>query len=370
MYRLDKLNLVKNDLHYNWRDIISVPGAALKPKKIFIASISLLAALVVYNIFSYLTLVIEGNSAASIFSNHGLLPNQLLQPEAVAGRLIYYMGILISAFVVLSGMTAVSIIDLENFRGNQFCGAIQAVKFARRRAKQLFTSLLTIGLFVAFIVLLGFIVGLITRIPYLGDLIYSVFFFFPNFIISLLTVVVIFVLMTGIIIMPSAVAADRAGETFNSILGTFSTVIRQPLRWIGYTLYSLVTAKIAGFVFAYFCFRSLQFLRAVTMLGGGDNVSMLINSGVAHLPLNNKLISFTAGLFPGIDFTINFARLGGLPVNMDIASYIMAVSLFLVFLIIWGYIISIIATGQIYAYVIIRKIREGNTVTEEEPLFK
>ena len=269
-------------------------------------------------------------------------------------------------------MTAISIIDLEKFRGNQFCGFIQSIRFARQRAKQLFMSLLTIGLFVGFIVLLGILVGLITRIPYLGNFIYSILFFFPNFIVSLLTVVVIFVLMTGVIIMPSAVASDRAGETFNSILGTFSTILRQPLRWIGYTLYSLISAKIAGFVFAYFCFRSLQFLKAITMIGGGENISALINSGMAHLPLKSKLIAFTTTLFPGIDFSFDIARLSNVPPDLsnDITSYIMAVSLFLVFLAIWGYIVSIIATGQTYTYVIIRKIREGFPVTEEEPLFK
>ena len=92
MYRLDKLNLVKNDLHYNWRDIVSVPGAALKAKKIFIASVSLLSALVVYDIFVYTAFAIDGVSVGSVFSDYGFLPLQLFHPAATVSRLIYYLG--------------------------------------------------------------------------------------------------------------------------------------------------------------------------------------------------------------------------------------------------------------------------------------
>ena len=47
----------------------------------------------------------------------------------------------------------------------------------------------------------------------------------------------------------------------------------------------------------------------------------------------------------------------------------MAISLFLIFLIIWGYIFSCIATGQAYALAVIRKIRDGRAIGDEKSLF-
>ena len=70
-------------------------------------------------------------------------------------------------------------------------------------------------------------------------------------------------------------AADRAGETFTAILETFSTVIRQPVRWLSYTAYALVAGKVASFVYAYFCFRAVQFIGWSAGLGGGDRAEQL-----------------------------------------------------------------------------------------------
>ena len=370
MYRLPKFLNVRNNLHYNYLDIISVPAAALKAKKIFIGSISLLAALIIYDIFTYAGFAVAGISTDLLYEAFGLFPIQLTGPETMAGKLIYYAGIALGALAVLTGMTAIGIIDIEKFRGNQFCTALQAMKFARSRIKQLFMSILTIVLFIGFIVLLGVLVGLLARIPYLGELIYSVFFFFPNFIISLVTVLVIFVLFTGIFVMPSAVAADRAGETFNSILGTFSTAIRQPLRWAGYSIYTLIAAKVAGFVFAYVCFRAVQFMKIITTFGGGEKIEGLIGSGLAQLPINSDLAAFTFNLFPGVNFSFHISRLITVEPESGLFAVLMAISLFMIFLIIWGYMLSVISTGQTYAYVIIRKIREGYFITDEEPLIK
>lgn len=360
---------MKDGLQYNYSDILSVPGAALKAKKIFVTSLSLLAGLIIYGIFSYLALIIEGYSITGIFANCGLLPLSELPLNSTIGEIFYYVGVFLSLFSVLSGMSAVAVMDLENFRGNPFCTILQALKFSRSRAKQLFMSFLTIVLFVLFIILLGAATGLIARIPYLGDLLYSVMFFFPNFIISLMTLVVIFVLMAGILLMPPAVAADRAGETFNSILGTFSTIIRQPVRWIIYTLYSFICAKIAGFIFACFCFGGLWFMKFITGLGGGEKTDIMISSGLSHLPLKSIPVEFTFNLIPGANFGIDVSTLAGSTINGDIFSYVTAFSLFLVFLTIWGYIISIVATGQTYAYAIIRKFREGYDTTEEEAIY-
>lgn len=355
------------ELKYNFTEILSVPTRALKAKKIFVSSLCLLIAFLLYYLFTYLAQIFDVGEAVTIYSFFGLLPQTIYRFDFSIPVIIYLLGIFLAFFSITIGFIAVTIFDFENLRGNQFLSIRQALKFSWSRAKQLLLSGLVIILFVGFIVLLGVIVGLITRIPYLGEILYSLFFFFPNFIISLFTVLIIFVMTPSVLVIPVTVAADRSNETFNSILETFSTIIRQPIRWVGYTSYSIITAKVSGFVFAYFAYRAIQFLLFTTQLGGGDKINSIIASGVSHLPLNHTLVEFITNIFPGINFgfEINLPSVG----QSGVAGYIMAVSLFLIFLTVYGYIFSVIATGQAYIYAVIKKIRVGHKITDEESLF-
>jgi len=167
---------------YNYKDIISVPAKALRAKKILLSSIFILIALILFNCCAYLGLIIEGYSIPDIYNNHGLLPIDNFALSSYPAILFYYyIGPFLALFSIMTGTMAVAVIDFEQLRGNPFLSYIQSIKFGLGRIRQLFLSELVIALFIALIVIMGIIVGLITRIPYIGELLYSVFFFFPNF---------------------------------------------------------------------------------------------------------------------------------------------------------------------------------------------
>lgn len=359
---------MEDRLRYNFRGIISAPVEALKAKKILVCSLYILGALFIYDIFVYLASVLDGSSSFT-YSSFGLLPVTLLRFEGTFAALLYYIGIGLSGLILMIGAMAIAIMDIENLRGNPFVSASEAIGFSLKRAKPLLLSWLAIVLFLGFIVLLGMIIGLITRLPFVGEFLYSFFFFFPNFIVAIFAVLIIFIMFIGILLSPAAVSAEIKGETFNSILGLFSTIIRQPVRWTAYTLYTAAAGKIAAFIFAYFAFRAVQFLKLVTSVGGGSKIDNIISSGMMHLPIQSDWIMFTTNIFPGIRFGFDISRISTGVAYEGITAYISAVSLFLIFLIIWGYIFSIVATGQTYTYLIIRKIRGGSDVTGETSIF-
>jgi hypothetical protein len=363
-----KFAYVKATLEYNFKGMISVPAKALKAKKIFVAALFLLIAVVLYDLFTYLAMAADGREPGEVFSMYGLVPFALFSCETLLSSVLYYLGIILAVLLLTIGMTTVAAFDFEELRGNPFLTWRQALKLSATKAEQLLLSLFAVAIFIGFIALLGIIAGVIARVPYIGELLYSIFFFFPNFVVSLFTTLIIFVFIMSFLAMPAAVAADRTGETFSAILETFLTIIRQPLRWIGYTAYSALAAKICSFVFAYFAFRAIQFLIWTTHIGGGDKIESTVSSGAMHLPLKSALVSFTTNVFPGIKFGFDISALAGAPGHDGAIGYIMAISLSLVFLTVWGYIVSIIATGQAYTYAIIKKIRDGHAVTEEKSL--
>ncbi len=358
---------VDNSFAYNFKSVLQSPIMALKAKKIFVASFFLLLALVLFYLFTWLAFLINDTFAPKPQFILGIIPVINIGFHGFLPAFIFYFGLVLTFLAPTLGILGCAAIDFEKMRGNHFFSAGQAIRFSFSRLKQMLLSWIGIALFIGFIVLLAFIVGLITRIPYLGEILYSLFFFFPSFVIAMFTVLALFVLILSYLVMPVAVAADQKAETFNSILESFSTLIRQPVRWTLYTLYSFIAAKIAGFIYAYFAFRAIQFLILTTSWGGGEKINNIITSGLTHLPLKSGLVSETFSLFPGFNIHIN--RLAAGTADNSIAGYIMAISLFLIFLSIWGYIISVIASGQAAAFAVIKKIRDNHAISDEKSLY-
>ena len=359
---------MKPDFEYNFRSILQAPARALKAKKIFAASVYILIAVIIYSAFVYLSRSLDGQQVTGSLNSSGFIPLDIFYFNSIPAQIVYLFGILLAIFTVMTGFMSVAACDIERLRGNPFFSAGDAFRFSLKRTLQLFLSFLAIVVFILLLLLLGIVIGLVARIPYIGELLYSVFFFFPNFIIALFTTVIIFVFCFSILVMPVAVVADRNGESFNSILETFLTLTRHPFRWAGYTSYSLIAAKVCGFLMAYASFRAIQLLQYSSKIGGGEKIDSIIASGAARLPLDSELVGFTTCLFPFINFNFNISSLAA-GATGHWSGYIMMFMLLAVFIMIWGYKLSIVATTQAYSYVIIKYIRDGHKISEEKSLF-
>ncbi|MBN1213183.1 MAG: hypothetical protein JXA92_11465 [candidate division Zixibacteria bacterium] len=355
-------------LHFDFRDILWAPARALSAKQIFVMTFFVIAALVVFDIFYYLAQMFAGERLGLVFSAYGFFPFEHFRFDSVPSQISLGAGIVLGILTVMLGFFGVAAINIESIRGNRFFSNIEAIKFAFKRLKQIFLSELAIVLFVAFIVFLFFLLGLLSRIPYLGDWLFALLFALPNFVIAILTVFIIFIFTLSVVLLPAVAAAERHGESFSVILETFSTIIRQPARWFGYTLYALTAAKVCGFIYAYFAYRAVQFIGWATALGGGDNIVRLIRSGLSHLPVKSDLVVETFNIFPGIDFSFAVSgwAMGG---TGNPAGYVMAVMLFLIFATIIGYMLAIVAAAQARAFVVIRKIKDDYNIAKESSLF-
>lgn len=354
--------------HFNFRDVLRAPAAALSAKQILVMSLALLAALMVYDLFTYAALSAAGEPMSQVLDGYGLAPFNNLLLDTLPAQIVYWAGVGLAVLVVMLGFFAVSAINIEAVRGYRFMSPGQAIRFAIKRLPQIFLSELSIVLFVALIVLLFAALGLVSRIPVIGEWLYVLFFAIPNFIIALFAIFIIFVLSLTVLLLPAVAAAERRGETFTAILETFSTIILQPFRWFGYTVYSLVAAKLCGFIYAYFAYRAVQFLIWSASLGGGERLGRLGQSGMAHLPVRSDLMRETFSLFPGIPFGVDLRPLIGYPTDSTL-SHIMAFMLFLIFLSILGYTLAIVAAGQARGYVALRYIKDNYSIAAEDSLF-
>jgi hypothetical protein len=170
------------------------------------------------------------------------------------------------------------------------------------------------------------------------------------------------------LLLPAVAAAERHGETFNALLETFSSVIRQPLRWFGYTIYALVAAKLCSFIYAYFSYRALQFITWASSLGGGAKLNQLMADGLSHLPVGSEFVRETLNLFPGLDFGFTLSRWAR-GSGDDPASYLISLMLLILFVSVIGYAGAVIAVAQARGYIAIRKWKDNYSIPDEDPLF-
>jgi len=353
---------------YNFIDVLWAPGKALKAKKIAAMTLFLLVAFVLYDAFTYLALAIQGENLDYVISAYGLAPFMPHAFDVLCAQIVYGLGLFVALIMVMLGLFSVAAIDIEEVRGNPFLSLWGAIRFALGRFWQVVLSEVSIALFVGLVVLLGVLLGLITRIPWVGDWLFAITLIIPNFVVAIFTVFVILVLVVSWLLLPAVAAAERKGEVFYAILETFATIVRQPFRWLGYTAYSVIAAKLCGFVYAYFCFRAIQFIVWTASLGGGDRPVELVKSGLSHLPVNSDLVKETLNIFPGVDwsFSVSYWAIGN---DSGAVGYFMAAILAIIFASIFGYMFSILASAQARGYVAIRYRKDDYDIAGEKSMF-
>lgn len=353
-------------LSYNFKDILWAPARALSAKKILVMTLYIIGALLIYDIFTYIALVIDGEKIDAVWSAYDIFPFFKFTYGNLIAEVIFILGCCFALLSLMFGFTGVSIIEIEAIRGNRFFSAMDALKFSIARFKQVFLAMLGMAVFVLFVIILFALLGLVCRIPFIGEWLYTILFVIPNFIIAIFTVFIFLIIHIAFILLPATAAADKKAEAFQAILETFSTFIRQPLRWLGYTIYSLVAGKLASFIYAYFCYRAIEFTAWASALGGGHKMTGLVKSGLTHLPYRSDLVEQALNIFPGIDFGINLIKYAR-PTVSDPASYLMALMLLVIFITVIAYFFSVIATAQARAYVVIRYLKDDYQIADEPP---
>jgi hypothetical protein len=348
---------------------LSAPAAAFSAKRILVMTVFILAALLVYDFFTYMALFADGEKIGSVREVYGAFPFDSFEFDGTVGAIVYWLGVVLALMVLMMGMFAIAAFEIEALRGFRFMTIKCAVGFALGRFKQMFLSHLSIISFLVLIFLLMVLYGLIGRIPGVGEWIFSVFFVIPGFVLAIFTVFIVLVLICSVLLLPAVAAADRNGETFDSILETFSTIIRQPIRWFLYTAYSGIAAKVCGFIYAYFAFRAVQFLTWGASVGGGEGITQLVKAGANNLPIRTDLANYTFNLFAGVEWGIDVSAWARGSFSDSGVATLMSIMHFLIFASIFGYILSVIATTQARAFVIIRFLKDDYKITDEKPMF-
>jgi hypothetical protein len=355
-------------MHFDWRDCFKAPRLAISTgKRLILQSFGLIVGYLGYLILTYLAFFVSGQSITVAGKAYGFFPVLGLEFNYWISTLLWIIGILFLISLWMLSSTAVAKIAFEELKGDQFYSIKEAVRFARGRLSAVLSSPLTLLVLLLFVVMAGAAVGLLGRIPVVGELGFGVLYGIPIFVIAIFAVFVALVFTVSFLLTPAIVGA-RKSDTFTTVVEYFQTVWNQPGRFFGYTAITLVLAKIGVFVFGYFVMRSLQLINWACGLTMGSKLESIFQAALTYLPPSGVVEFFTT-LYPGSSIAYRltaYPSAVGLGVTESIAAFLIGVTLIVIFFLMLGYGLATLTCGLTVTYVVSYKHREDENLLEQK----
>jgi len=356
-------------MHFNYKDLFKAPRIALSFQRIWVNGLGLIAGYAIYVIISYVGLLVSGFSFSEIWNKSGLLPCAFVyQNVPWYGLTIYLVGVAAFLAVLLMVNTAVARLTYMVLRNELFYTWTQAYKFALKKWISVLGAMITFIFMIAFFIIGALIMGLIGRIPYVGEL-GTALLTIPYVLAALLLFFISIVFLVGINYVPAIIATsdeDALGGVFQS----FSITYNQPVRLVTYSTILGFLYVVGGFIFAAAIKYSYLIFSTLFSVGMGEKFSKIAEHAL-------YLVHKT---FPGLDSILNqifgdwanyiyFSQAHyavQLPVVQDISAYIFAIFLIIFGFFVVGYAEALGNSGLAIVYTVLYKIQEDENLLERE----
>ena len=341
------------NLYFDIRDIFHSPRLALSGKKIWIFLRANLFGFTLYWIFSYIAIILGGDSLSNALNSHGLYPYvNYLGNVSTISHIVYWIGIAIWIITIYFACTAVSRLTHKELNGDDIYSVADARTFAKNHRYPIILSWISILLIALFFYLVATIFALIGKIPYVGEILFALLYIF-YFSGSVFTVYTLIVLITSMIYSPSIVATmeeDTMGTVFQSYTITWS----QPWRIVLYNLALLPLFVFGVIIFKWFWFSGYKL---INLIFGSD--------WLMGTKLHNIVGWATDLVKPQFDFcnfmnSVNHNSLLSLQESAILsgteyfAGTLVAIVLFILLMSIFSYGLSILSVGETIIFTILK----------------
>ena len=357
-------------LRFDFRDIFHSTRLAFSLQRIWIQFVGLLVGYVGYLIFTILSFRLSDFSLEQIISRFGLFPCLLVSDIQASwlSKLVFVLGCIFWAFAILITNTAVSRASFMVLKGNNFYTWRQAFTFSWKKRGSIILTPIAIGLLVLSFLLGAWFIGLLGRIPYVGELGISLFTFL--WISTSLFLIFLIVITFVAFILAPAIIATTNEDAFEAIFQSFSTAWSQPWRLIIYEGF-ISALSVAGFVIlAFFVKRSFLLMTGLFSFSMGDDF-MNIASHAQYLLQSWTIVLYDWLKNIGGNFThyFFFAR-DFIPLDLSptltISSYVYAINMMFVGALVCSYLLATFNTGNMIAYLVLRRLKDDENLLERK----
>jgi len=242
------------NLHFNFKDVFRAGRLGFSAKKIWVTFIGFLIAFIGYTLLSYLAYTVAGVDIGEVWDAFRLLPMYPLEWPWYSW-IIYLIGMLWWICITLVTGVAVSKITYEQLKGDDFYEIKEAVKFTFRCGKSAILAPLILILFMLMLIVMGIILGLITWIPYIGQLFFAIMAI-PAFAVSMFIIYLLIVTFVCFLIGPSIVGTT-GNDTFDTLFESFSVINDQPWRFITYEFLLHVVVFLGVGILGFFAAKAI-----------------------------------------------------------------------------------------------------------------
>lgn len=358
-------------LKFDCRDIFKAPRAAFSLQRLWIQLFGMSVGYVIYLVASYLGLALAGYGLQAAWSQFGLLPCLFAAGDVFPwySWLVAGLGILLLFFVYLITNTAVSRAVYMTSKGNSFYTWKESFAFSFRKVWSLLLTPISMVLFIGFMVIGAWFIGLLGKIPFVGELgisLFSLLWLGSSLLILFFAVVAV----VAVILAPSVLATTDE-DAFDAIFQAFSVVWGQPLRLLFYEALTVALSVIAMGVFAFFLKEALALMNILFAAFMGGDYSNLANNGQAlvqswTLPAQNIVAAVYHGFSNYVYFSRDFIMIPAstLPGSVVVASFIFAINLLVVAGAVISYGISTFTAGNTLAFIVLKYHKDEENLLE------
>ena len=349
--------------YFDFRDIFQVIRYGFSGRKVAVHLIGLGIAYLIYELLVYLSLFVQGGTAAHDFwHTYALLPvppfsNAELAPIT---EIAMWIGVVSFACIFFLASTVASKITIEQLRGDFFFSVGDAVTFLKARWTSVLGAFIGLLLIQIFFALIPVSIAGIGKLPGIGKpfLMLAALFMPIGFVLGLLIAFIAGVICVSLLFVPAVVATTGA-DAFETIYQQFAIVWNKPWHIVCYEVILFLIKLIFVPIWALFCLVGFSIVALpIAFLHPGQMehitacANIMLGGAIEKLALLPYINSF------GI-FNIGMAMKAPAVFTTTVTAIFLTATLLMGAGLVIAYLFSIASAGNTVVYTILRKKVDG-----------
>ena len=354
--------------YFDFRDIFQVIRYGFSGRKIAVHFIGLVVAYLIYELLVYLSLFVEGGTAAQDFWNtYALLPVLPFSnaEHAQLTEIAMWIGVASFACLFFLASTVASKITIEQLRGDFFFSVGDAVTFLKGHWKSVLGAFIGLLLIQIFLALVPLSVAGLGKLPIVGKPFLAVAsLFMPiGFFLGVLMAFIAIVFCVSLLFVPAVVATTGA-DAFETIYQQFAIVWNKSWLTVCYETMLFLIKLVFVPIWAFFClagFSIVMFPVSFLHTGQMEHITACANlwlggaiEKLAMLPYANSFGVFNIGI--AMKETSTFTT--------TVTAIFLTITLLMGIGLVIAYLFSIASAGNTVVYTILRKKIDGHNLLE------
>jgi len=354
--------------YFDFRDIFQVIRYGFSGRKIAVHFIGLVIAYLIYELLVYLSLFVEGGTAAQDFwHTFALLPVLPFSNAELAliTEIAMWIGVASFACLFFLASTVASKITIEQLRGDFFFSVGDALTFLKGHWKSVLGAFIGLLLIQIFLALIPLSIAGLGKLPVVGKPFLTVAsLFMPiGFFLGVLIAFIAIVCCVSLLFVPAVVATTGA-DAFETIYQQFAIVWNKSWLAVCYETMLFLIKLVFVPIWAFFClagFSIVMFPVSLLHTGQMEHITACANlwlggaiQKLAMLPYVNSFGIFNIGL--AMKETSTFMT--------TVTAIFLTITLLMGIGLVIAYLFSIASAGNTVVYTILRKKIDGHNLLE------